>query len=48
MTSDPGRARRPAACAPSFAGFAALNCAKEGAHAAASSKGILIVAEGKE
>ena len=48
MTSDPGRARRPAACTPSLAGFAALNWAKEGVHAAASSKGILIVAEGKE
>ena len=30
MTSDPGRTRRPAACAPSFAGFAAPNCAKRG------------------
>jgi hypothetical protein len=27
MTSDPGRTRRPAACAPSFAGFAALKAA---------------------
>ena len=48
MTPGPGIVRRLAARAPSFACFAALEQRKEGAHAAGSSNGILIVAEVEE